>query len=1027
VPTLVRLLSLGATVANLRGDHERARLLLEEAERLQPGDAERAEIPRGGRLSVALPVHVKAAEPGEVLLAEEAEILANVFETLVRADEQGSPVPWLCERWEAEDEGRSFLLTIRTGVVFSDGRPLTAELVARSIARGISRSRGASPAAYAAIRGAAHALAGSSAEIDGLEVVDERRLRFQLVERLPIYPALLTDAKTGIAAEGADGIAVGTGPFRIAAAQSGRTRLERNAAFWGDAPARLDAIEFRTGLHAAQIASGFRAGDYDIARDLLPEDLEEVLRDRRLRPGLVETPLKNTYFVLFSSASAVASRRDVRKALSGVVRTQDVVRRTLGRFAQPAEGLLPPGILGHDPGRRRHPIPRESALESLDASGLPRPLRLAAAVHPVLQDRYASLTSALLSAWADLGVEVTIETPTMTTYLEKGERSDGIDILIGRWIADYDDPDNFTYGLFRTEGGRFRNFLSSLELDELIEEARVEPRPAVRERLYRRFEQLLLDECAVLPLFHEIDYRIASARVVGLKLRPSPPYVNYAELGKLQDSGTLRTTRGIVRVPIAGEVHSLDPSLAFTVAQFEVVSTVFETLTKETEGARIIPWLASSFRAEEGGRRFRFRLREDVRFQDDRRLTARDVRYSFERLLLDAENKNRGILSPITGAEALLSGERGDLEGFRILSSHEFTIDLEKPLSFFPALLAHTSAAIVPEGTDPLNDSWKNRWVGTGPFGLVKFEPGRRLELEANHGYWRLGVPKGEGLVFTFGVPPEEILAGYKSGRFSLAWDLFPADVEALRHDAELGGQYKETPLLSTYYLVFNARKGPLADEELRRELVRSVDVEGLVRRHLGRLAIPAHSLIPPGLLGHETAAARPRSDERARQSVDLTGILHSVYEGAYSSLAKDLFAQLRERGFSVRLEKDTRSDYQRALDSSGADFLAGRWVADYPDSDSFLYGLLHSEKGLFGAMAGTPEVDRLIAAGRAETDPEIRHEIYREAEEVIARRALLLPLFHEQAYRFARPEIDGFDVTFSSPIVAYEKLSVRR
>ncbi len=199
------------------------------------------------------------------------------------------------------------------------------------------------------------------------------------------------------------------------------------------------------------------------------------------------------------------------------------------------------------------------------------------------------------------------------------------------------------------------------------------------------------------------------------------------------------------------------------------------------------------------------------------------------------------------------------------------------------------------------------------------------------------------------------------------------------------------------------------------------------MRRHLGRLAIPAHSLVPPGLLGHEPAETRPRSDERARRSVDLTGILHSVYEGAYSSLAKDLFAQLRERGFSVRLEKDTRSDYQRAIDSSGADFLAGRWVADYPDSDSFLCGLLHSEKGLFGAMAGTPDVDRLIAAGRAETDPEVRHEIYREAEEVIARRALLLPLFHEQAYRFARPEIDGFDVTFSSPIVAYEKLSVRR
>ena len=66
-----------------------------------------------------------------------------------------------------------------------------------------------------------------------------------------------------------------------------------------------------------------------------------------------------------------------------------------------------------------------------------------------------------------------------------------------------------------------------------------------------------------------------------LKLRPIAPYVNYTELGKTEGEGggDGATQRGIVKVPIAGEVHSLDPSLAFTVVQFEVISTVFETLT----------------------------------------------------------------------------------------------------------------------------------------------------------------------------------------------------------------------------------------------------------------------------------------------------------------------------------------------------------------------------------------------------------------------------------------------------------------
>jgi ABC-type transport system substrate-binding protein len=913
-------------------------------------------------------------------------------------------------------------------VKLSDGRELTAELVAASFLRGMSRH--GTPAAYLAIDGAVDVLAGAADTAPGIEIVSERQLRVRLVEPLPIYPALLSDAKSGIAVEPLDdprGTPVGTGPFHLASMQMTGVRLEPNRALAPEAAPRLDVVEFRTGLHAAQIASGFRAGELDVARDLLPEDLEQILRDRQLRAGVAEVTQRNTYFVLFSKGSKLLTSPAARLALGGVVRTQDLVRRTLGRFAQPADGLLPPGILGHDAGRRRQPITREAAVELLDDTGVPRPQRLSAAVHPVFQDRYLSLMKGLFEVWADLGVEVSVETPTMTTYLERGERSEGIDILLGRWIADYEDPDNFAYALFRSEGGRFRNFVSSPELDDLIEDARVESRPAHRERLYRRFEQRLLEDGSLLPLFHDIETCVASPRVLGLKLRAGSPSINYAEIAKVEAPEPSHAARGVVRVPIAGEVHSLDPSLAFTVVQFEVVSTVFETLTKETEGARIIPWLASSFRAEEGGRRFRFRLREDVKFQDERRLTARDVRYSFERLLLDADNKNRGILSPIVGAEELLAGIRGDLEGFAIVSANEFTIDLEQPVSFFPALLAHTSTSIVPEGTDPLNDSWKNRCAGTGPFRVARFEPGRRLELEANHAYWRLGVPKSEGLVFSFGVTPAEILSGYRAGRFSLAWDLFPEDVDALRHDPDLGAQYKDTPVLSTYYLVLNARRGPLADEELRRELVRAVDVEGLVRRHLGRLAIPAHGLLPPGLLGYEPAAPLGRADGRARRSVDLAGIFHSVFEGTYSSLAKELLAQLRERGFSVRLEKDTRSDYQRVIDSHEADFLAGRWVADYPDSDSFFDGLLHTEKGLFGRMAGTPALDRLIALGRTETNPEVRYEIYREAEHEIARRALLLPLFHEQAYRFARPEIEGFDVTFSSPIVAYEKLSVRR
>ena len=98
---------------------------------------------------------------------------------------------------------------------------------------------------------------------------------------------------------------------------------------------------------------------------------------------------------------------------------------------------------------------------------------------------------------------------------------------------------------------------------------------------------------------------------------------------------------------------------------------------------------------------------------------------------------------------------------------------------------------------------------------------------------------------------------------------------------------------------------------------------------------------------------------------------------------------------------------------------------ADYPDADTFVY-ILHSAGGFLGRMCGSPEIDRLAERGRAETTPVQRHALYRQVEETMAREALLLPLFHEQAYRFAQPDVGGLSVSFGIPLVAYEELHLR-
>src|SRR5258707_9831109 len=250
----------------------------------------------------------------------------------------------------------------------------------------------------------------------------------------------------------------------------------------------------------------------------------------------------------------------------------------------------------------------------------------------------------------------------------------------------------------------------------------------------------------VLPLFHDVDYRLANSKVLGLTLQGSAPYVNYAEVGRAESgskaSDALRTGGGTIEVPITGTLSHMDPALAGTVEDTEVMPNVFETLTRDVGGARIVPWLAAEFTAEQGGKRYRFRLRDDVRFHDGRRLTPRDVRYSFERLLLNADSPARFFYSSIRGAKALINGEESDLAGFRIHSADQASIELDVPVSFFPALISYHAAAIVPEGNDKFGGTWQEGSVGTGPFRVEKFEPGVGLELERNRAYWRTGYPR---------------------------------------------------------------------------------------------------------------------------------------------------------------------------------------------------------------------------------------------------------------------------------------------
>lgn len=1032
---LLELLTLGATAASLRGEGALAQQLLEEAQELRPTESGEHEelVPIGGRLVSMLPGPVTSLDPGDLFGDWQKEVAALLFDTLMTTDDAGRLVPCLADRWEANAAGDRFEVHLRDDVRFSDGEPLRAEHVVAGFERAARRGGENIPAGILALLEDPIPETG----LQSIEILDEQTLVFQLADPLPIFPALLSDPGTAVIRWQDDGQPVGTGLFRLATPLGDGDEpihLERNPEDWRHAAVRLEGLELRPGLDGAAAAAALRSGEIDLARDLPPSELDTLLADPTFRGGLAEAPRRNTYFVLFNVHSPRAGDRQLRRALCGVVRPHDLVWRTLGRFAQPAVGWLPPGILGHDPGRRRRSLAQSWAKELVrqatpDGRG---PLRLRAAVQPFLLERCATLVEGLLEEWRELGAEVVMESTTTEAYLERWGNPEGIDLLIGRWNADYADPDNFTHYLFDGRVGRLRHYFSSSEADRLLERARQHDRPETRRGMYRRFEDLITESHALLPLFHDIDYRLAGPAVRGLRLRTAQPYVDYVSLGKaptpVAPETPVATPAAVetLHIPMAGKVSSLDPIAATPLEHAEVVPNVFETLTRINREAQVIPWLADRFESEDDGVRYRFHLRPDIRFHDGRRLTSRDVRYSFERVLRNPRSDRPQL--PIVGAERLANLRRGELEGLRIVSANELVFDLVEPLGFFPALLSHPSFAIVPEGSESFDLPWREGCVGTGPFRVLRFESGGRIDLEAQESYWRPEFPRCQRLVFHGGLAADRILEEFRDGRLSLAADLRPEDVASLRRDATFASGYQEAPRLSTYFLALNSRQGPFAKRSRRRAFAEAMDLDALVAEEVGAQALRARGLLPPGLLGAEAPRASSEGIAGDLAGMCIQAVVNPAYDLLYGSFWDRLKGTFEGLGLEIATQYLESDDMIAASRAGEADLVVQRWIADYPDPDNFVMGMLHSRDGVLSGLVGHPDLDRLIEQGRRETDPALRHAVYQEIEGVIAREVLVIPLFHEQAYRFAQPGVEGLRLGgLTIPEVRYEMLSLDR
>lgn len=338
-------------------------------------------------LRIGVAVETSSMDPHLAASINNAQTLRHVFDPLIAQDAAQRPVAGLALSWGMDaDDPRRWVIRLRPGVRFHDGQPFGAEDVVVSLRRAMDPPGG--------VGGYGSYLR----QVTGFAVRDEHTLELRTAEPHPALPFDLTApmivsrraATAPAEAFNSGEHAAGTGPFRFVAWRRGvALELERNPAWWGDAPAWRRVQIMPRQLDGARVAE-LLAAEVDLI-DLVPTAAVETIR-RRADLALAETVSSRLVFLALDAMRGTtpfftdaAGRplepnplRDprVRLALSLALDRPALVAQVMGGMAVPAGQLLPEGMAGTSPDLPPEPHDLAEARRLLRAAGVPEGARL---------------------------------------------------------------------------------------------------------------------------------------------------------------------------------------------------------------------------------------------------------------------------------------------------------------------------------------------------------------------------------------------------------------------------------------------------------------------------------------------------------------------------------------------------------------------------------------------------------------------------------------------------------------------------
>ena len=466
---------------------------------------------------------------------------------------------------------------------------------------------------------------------------------------------------------------------------------------------------------------------------------------------------------------------------------------------------------------------------------------------------------------------------------------------------------------------------------------------------------------------------------------------------------------------------TLDLTMTDHIDANALVIQLFSGLVEGSMGMEVMPDIAKSWEISEGGQKYVFHLRKDVRWSDGVPVTAGDFEYAWKRTLNPAiGSPNATLLYDIKGARAFHQGEGFDPAnlGVQALDDYTLMVELEGPTGYFLSLLAHNRTFPVPRHTLEVHaEKWAqaDKLVTNGAFRLESWKPGESMVLTRNpeyHGSFRGNLQRVE---LSIDIDKFPVLEMYEAGNLDmLGLDaLLPSEWDRTRRRHV--GEYVSAPESATHYVGFDVSRPPFDDPRVRRAFALATDKTTLANAVLGGYESPATGgFVPPSLPGHSAGIGLGYDPISARQLLaeasypEGRGFPHvdACARERVRPQAEYLQAQWRENlGIEIPWKIMGWEQYLARLDKVPAHIVQFTWIGDYPDPDSFLRTGNVQQRTCWRDKT----FYELVEKARRVMEQEERLKLYAQADRILIEAAAIIPLTYSRSHVLVKPWVHKF------------------